>query len=196
MVDYGPQNESIGSGHYPAQNRKVQYFHHSNALMNMNTDRFSVSGLFRTVLATVAVVLATSASATDMSDLNAEVLKCQKKHDYDATQQTELGPNELAANERTYLDCIYKGIREAVIPKAMIPDDYKYLIKRYQEMTDAVEKGEITRVQRTASTRKLLGMIKDREVAESERRIQDLSAKRDQFLKQRERMLKRNPRMF
>jgi hypothetical protein len=162
----------------------------------MHPAKSNVRILIRTALAAVAIAAATSVSATDLSDLNREITKCQKTHDYDPSKQDQLGPNELGKNERAYLDCVYSGTREAVIPKAMVPDDYKQLITRYQQMTDAVEKGEMTRQQRTASAQQLLGNIKNKEVAESERRINDLSAKRDQFLQQRERMLRRNPRMF
>jgi len=134
--------------------------------------------------------------AADISDINGEVEKCSQIHDYDPNQQSQLGANELGKNERIFLECVYKGINETLMPKAMVPDDYKKLVSSHKQMTNAIEKGEITRQQRQARTTEILGQIKNNETAETERRIQDLSTKRDQFLKQRERMLKRNPRMF
>jgi len=147
----------------------------------------------------VIALLAISHSSNllaDISDINGELDKCSKTHDYDLKQGSQLGANELGKTERAFLECVYTGIRETLIPKALIPDDYEYLISQHKQMTNAVEKGEMTRQQRKARVQELLGKIKSNEVAESERRIRDLSAKRDQFLRSRERMLKRNPRMF
>lgn len=135
-------------------------------------------------------------SSADISDINGEIDKCTKTYGYDPKQGDQLGEHELGKNERVFLECVYSGINEALIPKALIPDDYKKLIASHKQMTNAVEKGEITRKERKASIIEILTRIKENEAAETERRIQDLSAKRDQFMRQRERMLKRNPRMF
>jgi len=102
----------------------------------------------------------------------------------------------LGKNERVFLECVYTGIEKVIMPKALLPDEYKHLIGHHREMTDAVEKGEMTRQQRGAEVQKILNKVKAREVAESERRIQELSEKRDQYQRMRQRMLRRHPRMF
>ena len=144
----------------------------------------------------ILLVLSTSVFA-DVSDINAEVDRCSAAHDYDpAAMDGKLGPNELGKNERPFLECVYSGIEKNVMPKAMMPPDYDYLIRQHKQFTDAVEKGEITRQQRRDRTRDLLNKVKQNEIAEAERRIQDLSAKRDQFMREQQRMRKRNPRLF
>jgi len=146
-----------------------------------------------------AVILSFSCSvshAVDVSDINTEIDRCSKAHEYNPAQVAKFSPNELGANEREFLQCVYTGIEEKIIPKAMLPNDYKALIENHKKMTNSVEKGGMTRQERKAQTEELLRKIKANEVAETERRIQDLSAKRDQFMQDRARMLKRNPRMF
>lgn len=150
-------------------------------------------------LLSAAVLLSLSCSisqAVDVSDINAEIDRCSRAHEYNPAQSAKLGANELGANEREFLQCVYAGIEERIIPKAMLPDDYKALIESHKKMTNSIEKGGMTREERKAQTEELLRKIKTSEVAETERRIQDLSAKRDQFMQDRARMLKRNPRMF
>ena len=133
----------------------------------------------------------------DVSYINNEVDRCSKAHDYDpAAMDGKLSQNELGQNERQFLDCVYSGIEQNIMPKAFIPADYDYLIRQHKQLTDAIEKGETTRQQRRARTQDLLNKVKANEMAETERRIQDLSAKRDQFMQQQERMRKRNPRLF
>ena len=165
-------------------------------LFNSLSTKQSLSGYALLTITLLAITPSSSVLAADVSDINAEVEKCSKTHDYDPNQGGQLGANELGKNERVFLECVYSGISEVLIPKALMPDDYKKLITDHKQMTNAVEKGEITRQQRQTSIREILTQIKANEAAETERRIQDLSAKRDQFLRQRERMLKRNPRMF
>jgi len=134
--------------------------------------------------------------AADVSDISTEIVSCANTHDYDPKQAGQLGEHELGKNEREFLECIYSSINEVLIPKAMVPDNYKKLIADDRQMTNAIEKGEMTRQQRQTRIQQMLADIRSSEAAESEQRIQDLSTKRDQFLQQRERMLKRNRRMF
>jgi hypothetical protein len=160
---------------------------------------FTRQSLSAYALLAVTLLTLTSLStvfAADISDINSEIDKCTQAHGYDPKQESQLGENELGKNERVFLECVYTGISEALIPKVMVPNDYEKLISSHKQMTNAVEKGEITRKERKTRVIEILTQIKANEAAETERRIQDLSAKRDQFLRQRERMLKRNPRMF
>jgi len=151
------------------------------------------------LLLSIAALLSLSCSislAVDVSDINTEIDRCSKAHEYNPAQSEELGANQLGTNEREFLKCVYAGIEERIIPKAMLPDDYRVLIESHKKMTNSIEKGGMTREERKAQTEELLRKVKTNEVAETERRIQDLSAKRDQFMQDRARMLKRNPRMF
>lgn len=154
--------------------------------------KYSHAALLLIALSLVSLV----SMAADISNINNHVDNCSKSHGYSPELENNLGPHELGRNEREFLECVYKEIQEKLIANVMFPDDYKHLIKRHKEMTDQLVKGEITRAQRKSHIQYLISLIKDNEVTETERRIQDLSAKRDQFMKDRNRMLKRNPRMF
>ena len=154
------------------------------------------SGYALLTITLLASIPLSNVFAADISDINSEIDKCTQVHGYDPKEESQLGENELGKNERVFLECVYTGISETLVPKVMLPNDYKDLISSHKQMTNAVEKGEITRKERKARVIEILTQIKANEAAETERRIQDLSAKRDQFLRQRERMLKRNPRMF
>lgn len=145
---------------------------------------------------TLAMLGIPSALFADISDINGEIEKCSKLHGYDPQQWNKIDANTLGKNERVFLACVYNAINEVLVPKALIPDDYNNLIASHKQLTNAVERGEITRQERHTRIKEILGQIKTNEAAETERRIQDLSAKRDQFLRARERMIKRNPRMF
>ena len=148
------------------------------------------------VLLTTAALVTTPAIATSVDDINQEINTCTREHGYSPRQAANLDANKLGENERAFLDCVYGGIESNLVPKAFFPEDYKYLIKRYREMTDAVEQGELTRQQRTAEAQQILDIMKDKEVKETNKRINDLSGKREWLLKQRESMLKRSPKPF
>ena len=139
---------------------------------------------------------ATSAIAVSVDDINKEIDSCTQKHGYSSKQAGNIDANKLGENERAFLDCVYGGIESNLIPKAFFPEDYKYLIKRYKEMTDSVEQGEMTRQQRTAEAQQILDIMKDKEVKETNKRINDLSGKREWLMKQRESMMKRSPIPF
>ena len=155
-----------------------------------------LSGYAVLTITLLAMTPFSSVFAADISEISTEIEKCSKTHDYDPNQASQLGPNELGKNERAFLECVYTSISEVLIPRAMVPDNYKKLIANDRKMTDAIEKGEMTRQQRQARIEQMLGTIRSSEAAVTEQRTQDLTNKRDQFLRERERMLKRNRRMF
>ena len=133
----------------------------------------------------------------DQAKIEEEAARCATEHSYDRGGQTNLGPHELAATERAYLDCIYEGVNKRVIPKALLPDDYRQLIASYQDMTNAVEKGELTRTQRMAQARQMLDDIKTKEAAEREKRIQELDGMRKNLIRQQQMMQRTiTPRIF
>jgi hypothetical protein len=133
----------------------------------------------------------------DQGKIEQEAARCASEHSYDRGGQTNLGPHELAATERPYLDCIYEGMNKRVIPKALLPDDYRQLIKSYQDMTNAVEKGEITRTERMAQARQMLEEIKNKEATEREKRIQELDGMRKNLIRQQQMMQRTvTPRIF
>ena len=131
-----------------------------------------------------------------VDDINNEIDACTQKHGYNPQQAGDIGANQLGNNERAFLDCVYSGIESNLIPKAFFPEDYEYLVKRHKEMTDAVEEGEFTRQQRQAETKQIIDIMKDKEIKETNKRIDDLSGKREWLLKQRSSMLKRSPIPF
>ena len=128
------------------------------------------------------------------SDIDAELKRCSKQHGYDPDNTSSLGAHQLGVNERSYLACAYAGVRELLIPKSVVPAEYETLISKHKQMTDAVEKGELTRAEREARTREMLGDIGAKDAAERERRIQDLTVKREQLLKDLDRARKRTQR--
>lgn len=150
---------------------------------------FNISLSPVTVLIFALCALGTSpAIATSVDDLNQEIDRCSGIHGYNPQQSSQIDANKLGNNERNFLDCVYGGIESNLIPKAFFPEDYKYLIERYKEMTNAVEKGELTRQQRTAEAQQIIDIMKDKEVKETNKRIDDLSGKREWLMKQRENM--------
>jgi len=159
---------------------------------------FSVQTVIRYTFMTIALMAINTPTnlLADISDINGEIDKCSKQHGYNPDDANKLGANQLGINERAFLNCVYSSVEEVLVPKSLMPDSYKNLIAEHKKMTDAVENSNMTRQQRTARVQEMLEKIKYSELAESEKRIQDLSAKRDRFLRERERMLKRNPRMF
>jgi|GEM_PF-3338755 len=152
----------------------------------------------KTILITLVFLSITPslAIATDIDILNEEINRCAKLHEFDPECTEDLDEYELGTNERIFLECVYTSIHEKLIPSSLVPTDFENLVTKHKQMTDAVEQQELTRDERTLKTTEILNQIKANEAAETERRIQDLSAKRDRFLRDREKMLKRNPRMF
>ena len=110
-------------------------------LFNSLSTKQSLSGYALLTITLLAITPSSSVVAADVSDINAEVEKCSKTHDYDPNQGGQLGANELGKNERVFLECVYSGISEVLIPKALMPDEYKKLINDHKQMTNAVEKG-------------------------------------------------------
>lgn len=162
-------------------------------MSNTMTDRnpiFTPAKPVSRFFALLAALAVSSAVAAGVDDINKEIDSCSGKHGYDPRQSSQIDANKLGENERAFLDCVYSGIESNLVPKAMFPKDYKYLVQRYREMTDAVEKGELTRADRTAETQQIINIMKDKEVKETNKRIDDLSSKREWLIRQRENMVR------
>ncbi|TNF92617.1 MAG: hypothetical protein EP297_13160 [Gammaproteobacteria bacterium] len=169
-------------------------------MLNLLSRRAGLSGpgfnrLHLFVMA-VLVIYAATANA-EKGKLEKEVERCAAEHSYDRGNTANLGQHQLAPTERVYLDCVYEGMNKRVIPKALLPDDYRKLISSYKQMTDAVEKGELTRAERTTHAKEKLEAIWAKESVEREKRIQELDSMRSNMQRQMEMMKRTNvPRIF
>lgn len=89
---------------------------------------------------------------------------CTRSFGVDPRDAGEVGPYELVANERAWLDCAYEGIRAIMIPNSQVPALYRSLIAESQALTNLVERGELTREQRWARIDGLVAEIEGAEI--------------------------------
>ena len=90
---------------------------------------------------------------------------CSRQTGYFPEQTDSLGPYELGPNEREWATCAYAGIEVHVLPISPVPDQYRRLIARHRELTDAVEAKRTTRTQRRQEIVAMLDAIRDVEGA-------------------------------
>ena len=67
----------------------------------------------------------------------------------DPRESPDVGDYELVPNERAWLGCAYEGIERIMIPGSEVPELYRNLIAEIRALTDLVERGEVTREQRS-----------------------------------------------
>ena len=58
------------------------------------------------------------------------------------------GARELGENEVPWRHCVYRGVREVLMPQARVPWLYQQAIEEDQAMTARIAKGELTRAER------------------------------------------------
>lgn len=104
---------------------------------------------------------------------------CSKRIDYDP--DADIAETSLGKNERAWRACVYRIIKEKIIPKTRVPDMYKSLIAEDQAMTDAIRDGRLTRSQRHGRLEQLAKKISAAEAAQiaaSDPRVKEAEAKR------------------
>lgn len=121
-------------------------------------------------------------------DLEVHLNKCTSAYGYDPDTVEGIGPYQLAKGEREWRSCVYKGIESIIIPSTLIPDVYLNLIAEDKKMTDAIEKGEMTRSQRKERLQRSVEEIKlledearARQFIELNRKMRDLEFQRQQM---------------
>ncbi len=111
--------------------------------------------------------------------------KCTAEHGYDPRTSSELGKHELGKHERQWRACAYTGIETYMIPATVDPDMFRKLVRLDQEMTNQVERGELSRSARKARIREILGQIRSNEEAHQQARFERLREIRDTMERQK-----------
>jgi len=98
--------------------------------------------------------------------LDTALHQCSTTYNYNPQQAANIGEHSLAPTELAWNQCAYNavGTYEKANPK--LAPMYENLVASYQQMTDQVAQGTLTRSERRARTQQLLQAIKQAEQAE------------------------------
>ena len=105
--------------------------------------------------------------------------ECTVKNRYDPEDAADLGANTLGAGERKWADCAYSGVRSLLAKLSLVPKAYEDLISRHQEMTDAIERGTITRNERREAIKAMIASIRNQEKAMFEAEVSMIKTMQD-----------------
>jgi len=134
---------------YPTRKRITRF-------TRLNSKRATV--FFAGALGLACLVFGEAASAV-------ENRSCASKTGYDPAHPGMVNERELANTEGSFLRCVYARIRETIIPRSTVPDDYEQFINQYKQMTRDIASGNETRSQRSSRASKLLDAIAVKERA-------------------------------
>ena len=98
------------------------------------------------------------------TQLESYLSQCTQTFGLDPRKEPGLSENELAPNERDWLDCAYKGIERIMIPNSDFPGMYRDLIAEAKSLVDLMERGEVTRTQRRNRIQILISQIENAEI--------------------------------
>jgi len=90
--------------------------------------------------------------------------ECKAIHGYDPENAGDIGPNELAPNERAWSDCAYDAVRSTLMLETTQPRLYEAIMAEHRTMTDKVEGGLMTRDERTARMFELRNQLRQKEI--------------------------------
>ena len=96
--------------------------------------------------------------------LESYLSQCTQTFGLDPRKESGLSENELAPNERDWLDCAYKGIEKIMIPNSDFPGMYRDFIAEAQSLVDLMERGEVTRTQRRNRLQIRIAQIQNAEI--------------------------------
>jgi hypothetical protein len=105
------------------------------------------------------VALVASANEDVMVILQGIGEQCAAEHRYDWQRPAEVEEKALAVGEKAWRQCVYAGIRRDVVPISGVPDEYERIIARDIEFTQAIEAGEMSRVERWRRNRKARDLV-------------------------------------
>ena len=114
-------------------------------------------------------------------------MTCSSKYGYDPDSKN-IEEDRLADGEKEWRSCIYEGINNLILPNTTIPEEYKELIAEDKRMTDAIEKGEMTRSDRKTRLLKLLENIRTLEEKEKAKRVLEMEKAMKQLDWQRQQL--------
>jgi hypothetical protein len=89
-----------------------------------------------------------SPSAADWQALEAKMADCTRFHGYDPAAAAGIPQHELGAGERAWRECVYEAIGVTLMKRSEAPEMYQQLIDADRRMTDSVEQGALTRLER------------------------------------------------
>lgn len=102
-------------------------------------------------------------AAEKKAAIESHLAECTATHGYDPEAANP--EKALAPGERAWNDCAYDGVRALLAKQSRIPGIYDLLIDQHRDMTDALERGEITRTQRKQRTDAIAASIRNQEEA-------------------------------
>ena len=83
-----------------------------------------------------------------LSRFQDRIAACTARYGYSRAKGDVLGAHELGENEVPWRHCVYRGVREVLMPQARVPRLYQQAIEEDQAMTARIAKGELTRAER------------------------------------------------
>ena len=83
-----------------------------------------------------------------LSRFQDRIAACTARYGYSRAKGDVLGARELGENEVPWRHCVYRGVREVLMPQARVPRLYQQAIEEDQAMTARIAKGELTRAER------------------------------------------------
>ncbi len=96
--------------------------------------------------------------------LESYLSQCTQTFGLDPRKESGLSENDLAPNERDWLDCAYKGIERIMIPNSDFPGMYRDFIAEAQSIVNLMDRGEVTRTQRRDRLQTLITQIENAEI--------------------------------
>jgi len=120
--------------------------------------------------ATFVIGLGTSAAAETPMEEAYDTFReyraqCTAKHGYDPDNLGPLSDFEAAPGEADWRTCVYKGVREILMPKTTYPDLYRDLIAKDQRLTQQVLAAQLTRQERRTLIEEMISDIRATESA-------------------------------
>lgn len=110
--------------------------------------------------------------------LESYLSQCTQTFGLDPRKESGLSENELAPNEREWLDCAYIGIERIMIPNSDFPGMYRDFIAEAKSLVDLMERGEVTRTQRRNRLQTLIAQIENAEIVRMIRVLPHVSEER------------------
>jgi hypothetical protein len=100
------------------------------------------------------------------SALDTALHQCTTTYGYNPRQATNLGEHALAPTELAWNQCAYNAVRTYEKANPKLAPMYESLVTSYQQMTDQVAHGTLTRSERQARTQQQLQAIQQAEQSE------------------------------
>lgn len=100
------------------------------------------------------------------TELDAALHTCTSTYGYNPRQASNISEHALAPNELAWNQCAYAAVATYEKANPKLAPMYEQLVTSYQQMTDQVAQGSLTRSERHARTQQMLQAIEQAEQAE------------------------------